>query len=114
MSLRLHACLRFSRRVSCGAADPAIALDEAVSARKDAIPWGALQKAGENGKPAQDEREIGTTLLGRSGLRPRPACGAVSVRRAERLVAGTAREATLGDRAGRFQGNRSQPAVGRA
>ena len=37
-----------------------------------------------------------------------------SVPLAERLVAGTAREATPGDRAERFHGDRSQPAAGRA
>lgn len=37
-----------------------------------------------------------------------------SVACAERLVAGTASEATPGDRAERFHGDRSQPAAGRA
>lgn len=38
----------------------------------------------------------------------------VRVRIAERLVAGTVHEATSGDRAERFHGDRSQPAAGRA
>jgi predicted nucleotidyltransferase len=41
-------------------------------------------------------------------------CGGVTVHGAERLVAGTAREATPGERAWRFHGDRSQPAAGRA
>jgi hypothetical protein len=52
-----------------------------------------------------------TTLESRTRL-PGGSRGSVPV--AERLVAGTACEATPGDRAERFQGDRSQPAAGRA
>jgi hypothetical protein len=46
------------------------------------------------------------------GLRARAECDPVTVRRAERLVAGTAVKATPGDSSGRFHGDRSQPALG--
>ena len=51
-------------------------------------------------------------MLGFAVLLHRGARG--SVRVAEQLVAGTAQEATPGDRAERFHGDRSQPATERA